>query len=75
MAKVFKISTYVVDYNDEFNNNESFMNYLEYITQHDGIFFSHSQIASADIGEWHDDHPLNWRCCPKEEYEKYFKEE
>lgn len=74
MAKIFKISTYVVDYTDMFDNNETFKNYLEYRTQHENIFFAHTQVESADIGEWHEDHLLNWRACPPEEYEKYFKE-
>ena len=73
MAKIFKISAYIVDYCDEFDDNQSVANYLEYITQNDDIIFAHPQIESADVGEWHDDHPLNWRSCPKSEYEKYFK--
>ena len=73
MAKIFKISAYIVDYLDEFDDNQRVADYLEYITQNDDIILKHPQIESADIGEWHDDHPLNWRCCPKEECEKYFK--
>jgi hypothetical protein len=34
----------------------------------------HVHLSSADIGPWHDDHPINNYHCPEAEYEKYFKE-
>lgn len=74
MAKVFKISAYVVDYTGKFGDNQKVADYLEYITQNDDIILSFPKIESADIGKWDDDHPLNYCSCPKSEYEKYFKE-
>lgn len=74
MAKVFKISAYVVDANDEFSTNDRLEDCLVYCTQND-INLGHIKIESADIGEWYDDHPLNFYNCPVAEYEKYFKKD
>lgn len=73
MAKVFKISAYVVDANDEFDTNDRLEDCIIYCTQND-LMIEHLQIENADIGEWHDDHPMNFTDCPLSEYEKYFKE-
>jgi hypothetical protein len=40
----------------------------------DELLVDHVHLTSADIGEWYDDHPLNYMDCPEAEYEKYFKE-
>lgn len=32
------------------------------------------RTVSVDLGEWHDDHPLNYMDCPEAEFKKYFKE-
>ena len=72
MPKIYKITTYLVDGSDEFND-ASLEDCLIYCTQND-LNLEHTKIQSADIGEWHDDHPLNYYNCPKEEFEKYFKE-
>ena len=73
MAKVFKISAYVVDMNGEFTTDDRLEDCLIYCTQND-LNLRHTNIQSADIGEWDDDHPLNYRSCSIEEFEKYFKE-
>jgi len=39
----------------------------------DELLVDHIHLTSADVGEWHDDHPLNYMDCPEAEYEKYFK--
>ena len=70
MAKIFKISAYVVDPMDEFNN-ESLKDCLIYCTQND-IELNHMRIDSADIGGWDDDNRLNYYDCPIIEFEKYF---
>lgn len=72
MAKLFKITTYIVDANDEFDA-DSMEDCLIYCTQND-LSLQHTKVQSADIGEWEDDHPLNYIDCPKAEFEKYFKE-
>lgn len=73
MAKIFKVTTYIVDYNDEFTTDERLDDCFTYCTQND-LNLQHTQIQSADLGEWYDEHPLNYVNCPKAEFEKYFKE-
>lgn len=71
MAKLFKLTAYVVDYNDEFSKRE-LADILEYGPY--DIHLRQMEVDGADIGEWDDDHPLNYIDCPKAEFEKYFKE-
>lgn len=73
MAKLFKVTTYVTDYNDEFQTADRLEDCLIYCTQRD-LNLEHMRIETADIGEWDDDHPLNYIDCPKAEFEKYFKD-
>ena len=73
MAKLFKLTAYVVDYNDEFRDASDLEDCIVYDTQRH-ITLEHTNIQSADLGEWDDDHPLNYIDCPKTEFEKYFKE-
>ena len=72
MSKLFKISAYVVDYNDDFDKS-NIEDYLIYATQR-YFDLKYVQVAEADIGEFYDEHPLNYTNCPKAEFEKYFKE-
>lgn len=72
MAKLFKLTAYLVDYNDTFDES-NLEDYLIYRLQ-DELDIDHIHLSSADIGEWHDDHPINNYNCPEAEYEKYFKE-
>ena len=71
MAKLFKLSAYIVDYNDQFDES-NLEDYLIYSLGE--VDVDHIHIASADIGLWYDDHPINNYHCPEAEYEKYFKE-
>ena len=73
MAKLFKIQTYIVDANDEFYTDDRLEDCFIYCTQND-LSLEHLKIQSTDIGEWHDDLPINKINCPESEYEKYFKE-
>jgi hypothetical protein len=72
MAKLFKIQSYIVDYNDEFDS-DNIAEYLDYCTQRH-FSLQHTKIAEADLGEFYDEHPLNYVNCPEAEFEKYFKE-
>jgi hypothetical protein len=72
MAKVFKFSAYVVDASEEFDTDDRLEDCLIYCTQND-ISLRHLKVESADIGEWDDDHELNFFNCPQKEFEKYFK--
>jgi hypothetical protein len=74
MAKLFKISAYIIDANDEFcTDGDGIADCITYCTQND-FNLDHLKIQSADLGEWYDEHPLNYIDCPEAEFEKYFKE-
>lgn len=72
MAKLFKLTAYLVDPNDTFDES-NLEDYLIWRLQ-DELDIDHIHLASADIGQWHDDHPINNYNCPEAEYERYFKE-
>jgi hypothetical protein len=68
MAKIYKISGYIIDVHDEYD--EDYLRWL--LANYAGLLEEHSQIECVDIGEWHDEHPLNHRNVDISEYEKYF---
>ena len=70
MAKLFKISAYIVDAMDEYDKFK-LEDLLTYCTQND-LSLNHLKINSADVGEWDDDHPLNYCNCDIKTYDKYF---
>lgn len=70
MAKIFKVSAYVVDPMDEFDES-SLEDYLVWCTQND-ISLRHVSIEGIDIGKWDDDLPVNYTDCGIEEFKKYF---
>ena len=72
MAKLHKISAYLIDTDDKFDDT-NLEDYLLYCL-HNELDIEHVHITSADIGPWYDDHPINNYNCPEAEYEKYFKE-
>ena len=72
MAKLFKLTAYLVDPNDTFDES-NLEDYLIWRLQK-YLDIDHIHLSSADIGEWNDDHPINNYNCPEAEYEKYFKE-
>ena len=73
MAKLFKLSAYLIDPNDAFDA-QNLEDYLIWRLQ-DKLDIDHIHLDCADIGEWHDDHQLNNYNCLEAEYEKYFKED
>ena len=72
MAKLFKLSAYLVDPNDTFDAS-NLEDYLIWRLR-DELDIDHIHLESVDIGPWYDDHPINNYNCPEAEYEKYFKE-
>ena len=72
MAKLHKVEYYILDYNNEFRTPEQVKGYLHFSIP--GVLLEHLNVATTDLGEWDDDHPLNYMDCPEAEYEKYFKE-
>ena len=71
MAKIYKVTGYVVDFRDEYD--EDYIQLL--IEQSSDLFTRHFHVDSADIGEWYDEHPLNYCNSDISECEKYFSEE
>ena len=69
MAKIFKVTGYFVDYNDEYDCDRLKVD----LEQDYDLIAHHINIEERDIGEWDDDNPLNLFNCPKSECEKYFR--
>ena len=68
MAKIFKISGYLVDPNGDYDAKD----FVVGINEGFDAFGHHVKVEEVDIGEWDDDHPLNKIGCTVEECEKYF---
>ena len=70
MAKIFKISGYFVDPNDDYTGADILLD----IDNSTDAFSQHLIVEERDIGEWDDDNILNSYHCPKSECEVYFEE-
>ena len=68
MAKIFKISAYVVDPVDEFDE-WGLAGCLNYCTKHDDISLRYLKIDSVELDA---SLPVNYLDCDIEEFEKYF---
>ena len=73
MAKLFKIEAYFVDANNNFKTADDLADFLSWRTEQ-FIWLKHAHVDMVDMGEWHDEHPINYVHCPESEFEKYFKE-
>ena len=70
MAKIFKVSGYIVDVNGDSNVDEVI---AEVSSGFDGMINQHIHVEEADIGKWNDESPLNYDNCDLADCEKYFK--
>lgn len=70
MAKIFKVSGYIVDVNGDSNVDEVI---AEVSPGFDGMINQHIHVEEADIGKWNDESPLNYDNCDLADCEKYFK--
>lgn len=70
MAKIFKISGYLVDTDDLYRSSviEDVIRYALYDMVH-----QHIHVEEANIGKWDDESPLNYDNCDLAECEKYFR--
>jgi len=67
--KAHKLTFVVVDF-----ENYGSDNYITEIEQADmGGMASCIDVESVDIGEWHDDHPLNFKSKKKDVFEEFSK--
>ena len=71
MARVHKISGYLVDPNGEYTRDDIEVA-MERVLD---APFQQLHIDTADIGEWEDDNPLNYSNCDLAECEKWFAKE
>ena len=71
MAKIFKISGYIIDVNDEVTQND-----IELLFDHDKyINISRLECRQSKEFEWHNDIDINFTDAKQEDFEKYFDEE
>lgn len=70
MAKIFKISGYLVDPDDLYRLSEIEAG-ISYAL--DGMVHQHIHVEESDIGKWDDESPMNYDNCDLAECEKYFK--
>lgn len=70
MAKIFKVSGYLVD-PDGTSNVYDIASEISYAT--DGMINQHVHVEEAYIGRWDDESPLNYNNCDLADCEKYFK--
>ena len=69
-SKIYKISAYILDIHGEYG--EDYVRWL--LKESSDLIAKHIKIESADIGEWYDEHPLNYCNSDISECKKYFKE-
>jgi hypothetical protein len=70
MAKIHKISGYVVDVHNNFTEIG-----LEVALERMAVHTQQLHVETADIGEWEDNNPLNYSNCDLAECEKWFSKE
>ncbi len=68
MSKIFKISGYYIDPNGDWDN----VDVKDFLEEHPDLIAKHISVEEKDIGEWDDDHPLNYKNSDIKECEKYF---
>lgn len=65
--KLYKITAYIIGFNGL--DGDTIRSALK---NHRYISPSELEIEEADIGEWDDEHLLNYKTTPVKEFEKYF---
>ena len=74
MAKIFKISGYLVDPKGE-NTRRWLRHALIVAGNNVNLFGQHIHVEERDIPDWNDDLPINQRNCDLAHCEKYFKDD
>lgn len=73
MAKIYKLSFYITDYNEEYEDREHLKyNLIDHI-DHLGVGTDHLEIQESEEFEWDDDLIINKIDSGKEDFEVYFK--
>ena len=75
MAKLYKTELYLCDVNDEFEDKNDVLEYLNSLLEMDGYLLNMGITNAKESAkfEWYDDIDLNNVDCSKEECEKYFE--
>jgi hypothetical protein len=71
MAKIYKISAYLVDPNDYYEDVEA---WFERVIDRSELFCPVPIKSESVEFEWDDDLPITYIGCKEEECEQYFKE-
>lgn len=71
MAKVYKVTTYFVDYQEMYEDKTDFINNLEDIIEPMDTIFHYVDLKESDEFEWHDSNKLNFHDADTEDYESY----
>ena len=67
MARTFKITGYMVDANDDYDEDD-----LQRIIEGHTDLFGNLKIVASSEWEWGDDCPENYKTCSMEDYERRF---
>jgi hypothetical protein len=75
MAKVYKVSFYITDYNDEYRDRKHLLpNLRAHLDELDtGIDFI--ELEESRAFEWDDELTINSTLAEKKDYEEYFKKD
>ena len=71
MAKIYKTEMYILDVNDDFEDIDDFLNYIEMVNKYTSILAFNK--STSNTFEWFDEIDLNQKKCSLESFEKYFK--
>lgn len=66
-TKAYKIELLIID-----NEDIGIVDIKEYLRSTKHVYPQIKSVEEADIGEWHEDHPLNKRASADAEYERIF---
>jgi hypothetical protein len=69
--KAYKVELLIIDF-DELGKEQIVEELVNANFPNDCITINVKNIVEKDIGEWHDDHPLNIRIYADAEYQKIF---
>lgn len=74
MAKIYKVSVFITDYNDDYQNVDHFQSELqERLEETLWAGVDHLEVQESDEFEWDDDLEVNKTTATKEAFEEYFK--
>ena len=74
MAKVYKVSLYITDANDDYTGREKYLkDDLEEQVEKLWVQTNHLKIVESEEFEWDDDLAINSTDAAVEDYEVYFK--